>query len=209
MNTNALDNLAETGPAKCPDDRKGMDGAKFFAVLDKYTAKQRLIALQRHACVMAFWELRRHSNLKVSTIVDHVLAWASTRIPSLKVSKTTLSEWRRKYGAKNLEALVDLRGGDRRHQASPIAWEAFHVFYQLPDHPSVMQCWEKVKALATANGWEWCSYDGCLNRLRKQGRMRRCIHRRRQRRRAVRFSTSGKVFHSDGLEASVFARGEI
>ncbi len=97
-------------------------------------------------------------------MVNDVLAMAERDFPQLKISRSRLYQWDAAYShPADLWKLVDDRGGDRRHGASPEAWKMFEDLYCHQNQPSVMQCHQEVKRAAVEHGWTWCSYEACLH----------------------------------------------
>jgi len=137
--------------------------------LSRYTKKQRQEALNRRACVLHFRAIRQDRTLSTTAIVQRVIAFASQRFPSLRMSQTSIYRWHAAYNSSTkLEELVSVRGGDRRHLASPEAWNAFRDLYLHENRPSIRQCWQEVQSMAAENGWTWCSYDACLRQVDKR-----------------------------------------
>lgn len=134
--------------------------------LAQLTQRQRDGALMRRACVERLRQARQNAGGDMRTIVAAVVAQCRRDFPALKVSRSTLYAWDRAYRYPcDLVKLVDSRGGDRRGQASPEAWDAFRDLFLHANRPTVRQCWKTVGRLAAEHGWHWVGYDACLYQL--------------------------------------------
>lgn len=137
--------------------------------LSEFTGKQRDTALQRAACVDALRGVKCNGKGAIGPAVDALVDQLRERFPALKISRSQLYAWDKKYRwPKDLANLVDTRGGDHRSIVSPQAWATFADLYLHENKPSVWWCWEQTQAFCEGNGLNWCSYSVCTRQLNQR-----------------------------------------
>jgi hypothetical protein len=142
---------------KAADDPKSIPSD-----LSGYTEGQQSMALQRAACVDRFRNARCNGRGTMRRITIGVIDQARRDFPALRISRSRLYDWDKRYQhPADLWKLVDVRGGDRRHEASGDAWNAYRDLYLHQNQPFKRYCWKQVERLAVENGWRWCDYQSC------------------------------------------------
>jgi transposase InsO family protein len=127
-----------------------------------YSERQRQTALARKYCVDRFRLARQDLRTPFAQGVANIIAEARRLYPDMEVSEASIRRWDRLYKRPcDLARLVDRRGGDMRHSASPEAWSAFRDLYLDGRTPSIHQIWQIVGKLAEERGWQWCKYRVC------------------------------------------------
>ncbi|MEM8781921.1 MAG: DNA-binding domain-containing protein [Planctomycetota bacterium] len=139
----------------------GHQTPKAFLELPKDKQQRAFLCL---ACLESFREQKQ-------TRRDAVKGWLPGFLEhwkvhhGLAVSRSALYRWHQEYGGKaDLLKLVDHRGGDRKSQGDPAAWQFFRDLYLDANRPSKKRCHDLVAAKAEAEGWSWPSY-GTVARL--------------------------------------------
>ena len=131
-----------------------------------FSERQRAAALQRRTCVERLRVARVAGKGTMETLAAAIVEHARTCFPELKISRSRLFEWDRRFARpSDLILLVDQRGGDQCSKASPEAWAAFRDLFLHENQPTIKQCWKEVRALANEKGWGWCSYTACAGQL--------------------------------------------
>lgn len=138
-------------------------------LMEGFSQKQKDAALQKAACVEQFRQVRMGCSGPFPVALDDLITRLRTRFPKLKISRTQLYVWDDLYRRPaDLAKLVDHRGGNRRGQDDPLAWQAFADLYLHENRPTIEQCWKAVADTAEGNGWKWCSLDSCYRQVDKR-----------------------------------------
>ncbi|MEM6334520.1 MAG: Mu transposase C-terminal domain-containing protein [Planctomycetota bacterium] len=123
-------------------------------------------ALTRAACVEAYRAERKRQPGPERQWMPSLLKRLGEQHPEIKLSKTTLRRWSRKYrGPSDLIELIDTRGQHRHDHADPACWAHFRSIYLDPNEPSLAECWRLTRQYAIAEGLAWCSESQCRQRL--------------------------------------------
>lgn len=120
-------------------------------------------ARQRRECVRALrrWRVEQAEPMK---------AWLPRLInklrgdhPGIRINRTGLLRWDQalRDEVRDLEQLVDRRGGGAARPASPKAWAYFEVEYLGSAASSLAECWRKTAIYAKDHGLVWCAKRTC------------------------------------------------
>lgn len=127
-----------------------------------FTLQQQIGARQRRQCVESLREARRSNGAAVSEWLPSLIAELRGKFPQLNVSRSQLYRWDAVYvRPADLVKLVDQRGGNRRGQDSPEAWDRFRDLYLHQNRLTLALAHAQVAAEAEENGWKWCSLKSC------------------------------------------------
>ncbi len=131
-----------------------------------YPVDKRNEAFWRAACVESFRKARSTWKGAVADWLPGLLDQMRERYPGLKISRGTLYRWEKIYQRPaDVIKLVDTRGGNRKGEADPAAWDAFRDLYLSERRPSIKDCWQRVELLAKQEGWRWLTYTQCRRQL--------------------------------------------
>jgi len=134
--------------------------------LSSYTDSQVEQAWQRAACVDAFNDARRTWSGRQQDWLPTLCAKLHEQYPHLKFNERTLRAWQSKYRTpRDLEKLIDSRGGNQIGEAGPAAWEFFKRLFLNEKGLSIQLCWEQTRDAARENNWRWTSYKQCTRLL--------------------------------------------
>lgn len=134
--------------------------------LSSFSGRRRAEAMKRRACVLALRELRRNAIGTLKDELPSLCVELAKRFDLKSLSPRALYKWDRLYRCPaDLAKLVDLRGGDRRGDDDPAAWQEFRRLFLHANAPSIKACWREVQHLAKLEGWKWCGLDSCKKQL--------------------------------------------
>jgi hypothetical protein len=139
--------------------------------LSRYSAKQRNATyLRRLACD----RLRTAMNcppatIGMSQIKTTVVGRMREEFPDFKITVKSLERWLRRYQSpRDLEKLVDTRGGDCRSQGCPEVWK-FAIDLKLSHtDPSIIDVFKAARQFAVDNNLDWCSLHSFERQLKKR-----------------------------------------
>ncbi len=133
--------------------------------LGAYTQKQRTTAWRRVEAVKRLREARQSWSGRQKDWMPTLLSQIQSDL-EIKVSRTSLLRWDQLYKAPaDVVKLIDTRGGDQKSLGDPAAWDHLRGLYLSDRKPTLADCWRRTKIKAHAEGWTWCSYDGCRRQL--------------------------------------------
>jgi len=137
--------------------------------LSAYTDAQVEQAWQRAACVDQFNQARRTWSGRQQDWLPTLCAKLREQYPALKFNERTLRACQAKYRTpRDLEKLIDTRGGNQLGEADPAAWEFFRRLFLNEKCLSMQVCWEQTRDAARENGWKWTSYKQCTRLLNRK-----------------------------------------
>lgn len=106
----------------------------------QYTGKQREEANAKA------WVVEQYHQSELSP--EEFVCWFNTNNPPEEaITKSKLFRWQQKYQGKNVEGLIDQRGGYNRGQDTipAEAWELFYALYMTQQKRSVSLCYDITK----------------------------------------------------------------
>ncbi|MGD0462859.1 MAG: DNA-binding domain-containing protein [Tepidisphaeraceae bacterium] len=135
--------------------------------ISKLSENQRVMLGLRMQCVARYRRIHHDKSLRNYSKAQWaaaVVAWARESFADFSIAVRTLRRWDQKFPVESdlaklsesdLAKLIDRRGGDRRSQGDPAAWQAFRSLYCDPRQPTIAHVYKLVRGLAKENDWAW------------------------------------------------------
>lgn len=134
--------------------------------LEEYSEEQRLGAHQRVECIEAYRHARQTAKGDQKDWIHDLCDNLQRKYPKLSISRSTVLRWHSVYRTpRDIEKLVDTRGGNRRGEASPAAWKYFKDLFLDENEPSKIDIWRATRDEARRRDWRWLTYRKCCEQL--------------------------------------------
>lgn len=136
----------------------------------EFTKAQQDQAMARATCVKRYRAIltdRKHGprDTWIGGLIDALRADFS----GLKISPRSLYRWHQIYrNERDLVKLIDQRGGNRKSEPDPAAWNFFCALFLTENKLSRKVCHRTTRDKAKAEGWQWCSYPQAVRAVRKK-----------------------------------------
>jgi transposase InsO family protein len=132
----------------------------------RYTAKQRRHMHQRAACVKVFREAQQTWPGLQKDWLAKLINDLQAKYTQIKISRSRLAQWAKLYrDDRDLEKLVDRRGGDFKSCGHADAWLFFSELFLDDREPALLDSHRRTRIFAESRGITWCSEDSCRRQL--------------------------------------------